>query len=50
MICPKCKCESSEMVVVKIQKRVGKEKENLAEVDLCRKGVDKLLKGVIKWR
>ena len=50
MICPKCKSESSEMLVIKVQKKVGKEKENLAEIEICRKCVDKIFKGVGKWR
>ena len=50
MICPKCKSESSEMLVIKVQKKVGKEKQNLTEIEICRKCVDKIFKGVEKWR
>lgn len=49
MICPKCKSESNEMLVIKVQKKVGKEKENLAEIEICRKCVDKIFRGVGKW-
>ena len=35
MICPNCKREVESLIVVKVQRKVGKDKENLTEILVC---------------